>query len=162
MRMPVESPILTIDSELLFEQSNYGRRTIEEIEALGARLATENRQIEDSLTREEKELTELRPTMDPAAFRALADAFDAKVQETRRRQEAKSRELNDSLEDRRVVFLNAAAPVLEQLMRDAGAAVVLEGRSVFISSNAVDITQIAIERLNLVLKDTGPPATSDE
>jgi Skp family chaperone for outer membrane proteins len=38
--------------------------------------------------------------------------------------------------------------VLEKLMRASGAAVILERRSVFISINAVDITDQAIERLN--------------
>lgn len=161
LRAPVESPVLTIDSDRLFEDSNFGRQTVEEIERIGAGLAAENRRIEEELTIEEKQLTELRPTMDPAAFRVLADAFDTKVQETRRRQDAKSRDLNAGLESRRVVFLNAAAPVLEQLMREAGAAVVLERRSVFISSNAVDITQLAIERLNLVLGQENNPATKD-
>lgn len=160
-RAPVESPVLTIDSDRLFEDSKFGRQTVEDIEQIGAALAAENRQIEEELTVEEKRLTDLRPTMDPAQFRALADAFDAKVQETRRRQDAKSRELNASLESRRVVFLNAAAPVLEQLMREAGAAVVLERRTVFISSNAVDITELAIERLNLVLDEAVIPTGKD-
>ncbi|MEM9576777.1 MAG: OmpH family outer membrane protein [Pseudomonadota bacterium] len=156
-RLPVASPILTIDSDRLFEDSAFGRQIIAEIEQLGAALSAENRQIEEDLTREERELTELRPTMNPEEFRTLADAFDAKVTETRRTQDAKSRAMNSKLEERRVVFLNAAAPVLEQLMREAGAAVVLERRSVFISSNAVDITLIAIERLNDVLSPEDMP-----
>ena len=150
-RALVQSPVLTIDSDRLFEQSAFGQQTINQFEALGAALATENRRIEEALEVEERELTDLRAAMDPVEFRGLADAFDEKVQETRRAQDAKGRRLNTDLEERRVVFLNAAVPVLEQLMREAGAAIVLEQRTVFISSNAVDITQIAIERLDLVL-----------
>lgn len=147
----VESPILTIDSDRMFEQSEFGRGVIMDIEARGAGLAAENRKIEEALVAEERRLTDLRPTMSAADFRELADAFDEKVQQTRRAQDAKTRDLNVELDEQRVVFLNAAAPVLEQLMREAGAAVVLERRSVFISSNAVDITRVAVQRLNLVL-----------
>jgi len=150
-RAPIQSPVLTIDSERLFEESAYGQQTISEFETLGAALAAENRRIEDALSLEERELTDMRPTMPAAEFRELADSFDAKVLETRRTQDTKNRDLNTMLEDRRVVFLNAAVPILEQLMREAGAAIVLEQRSVFISSNAVDITQMAIERLDQVL-----------
>ena len=149
----IESPILTIDSERLFEDSAFGRSTVEEFETRGAALAAENRAIEEDLIAEEKELTELRATMDPLEFRALADAFDEKVQQTRRTQDAKSRELNAGLDQRRVVFLNAVVPVLEQLMREANAAVVLEQRSVFISSNAVDVTRVAVERVDQLLDD---------
>lgn len=153
----IESPILTIDSDRLFEESRYGRQTVQEIEQRGAALAAENKQIQDALEAEEKSLTELRPTVSPEEFRALADAFDAKVQETRRAQDAKSRELNASLESRRVIFLNSAVPILEQLMRETGAAVVLEQRSVFISNTVVDITQTAIQRLDMVLDETDIP-----
>lgn len=153
-RPQVTSPILTIDSDRLFEDSSYGQLTIEEFEARGAALAAENRRIEAELEAEEQELTELRPTIAPVDFRLLADDFDARVQEIRRAQDSKSRALNTELEERRVVFLNSAVPILEQLMRETGAAVVIEKRTVFISSNAVDITPIAIDRLNMVL--TGP------
>ncbi|MGD9293274.1 MAG: OmpH family outer membrane protein [Roseobacter sp.] len=153
-KLQIESPILTIDSDRMFADSRYGQQTIRRIEALGAALAEENTRIQQDLEEEEQRLTDLRPTISPEEFRDLADAFDAKVQETRRRQEAKSRELNTSLENRRVVFLNYALPVLEQLMRETGAAVVLEQRSVFISSNLIDITQVAIERLDMVLDES--------
>lgn len=151
--LAVASPILVVDSELLFETSEYGKRTIEEFEELAQELAAENRVIEEALIAEERELTELRPTMSPSEFRELADAFDAKVQQTRATQDGKSSALNAGLDDRRVVFLNAALPVLEQLMREAGAAVIMERRSIFLSSNAVDITQAAVDRLDIALAD---------
>ena len=151
----VESPILTIDTDRLYLESAFGQRTAQEIEERGAKLAAENRRIEADLTAEEKLLTERRSTMDPAAFRELANAFDEKVQGTRREQDAKTRALNQELDERRSVFLNAAGPILETLMREAGAAVVLERRSVFLSANAIDITQDAIARINTVLGDGG-------
>lgn len=152
----VQSPVLTIDSERLFEESNFGRATAREFEMLGAELARENRRIEEELTVEEKSLTEQRTNLPAADFRVLADAFDQKVQSIRRQQDVKTRQLNAALDERRGMFLTAAAPVLEQIMRDAGAAVILEQRSVFVSSNAVDITQSAIARLNAVLQEPIP------
>jgi histone H3/H4 len=48
---------------------------------------------------------------------------------------------------------------MERLMRQAGAAVILERRSVFVSANAIDITQQAISLLNeTVGSGTGPRA----
>ena len=91
--------------------------------------------------------------MDAEAFRSLADVFDEKVQSTRRAQEAKGRELSQLLEKEQIAFLNAAAPVLETLMREAGAAVILERRSVFLSANVIDITDAAIARIDAALGD---------
>ncbi|MEP2642225.1 OmpH family outer membrane protein [Roseobacter sp.] len=150
---PVQSPILTIDADKLFADSHFGQQTVAEFEARGAQLATENRTIEETLEQEEKALTEQRADMDPTEFRLLADAFDEKVQTTRRTQDAKTRDLNLDFEQRRNVFLNAAAPVLETLMREAGAVVIMDKQSVLLSSNAIDITVAAIDRLNDVLGD---------
>ncbi len=150
---PVPTPILTIDSDRLFTDSAYGRQTVAAFEARGAALAAENSQIQAELEAEEQRLTEQRGTMTPEEFRVLADAFDEKVQTTRRTQDAKTREINQDFEDSRGVFLNAAAPVLEGLMRETGAAVILEKRSVFLSANAIDVTRRAIARIDAVLGD---------
>ena len=91
--------------------------------------------------------------MDPQAFRALADASDQKVQTIRRTQDAKARALNLRNEADRTTFVNAAGPVLEVLMRDAGAAVILERRSVFLSANAIDVTDEAIQRMDAAFGD---------
>ncbi|ASM72515.1 MULTISPECIES: OmpH family outer membrane protein [Roseobacteraceae] len=152
-RSAVQTPILTIDTERLFSQSAFGLRVAREIEERGAALSAENRSIEAELGAEEQELTEKRSAMEPGAFRVLADAFDQKVQDTRRAQEAKGRELSQLLEKEQIAFLNTAAPILESLMRDSGAGVILERRSVFLSANAIDITDAAIARINTALGD---------
>ena len=157
-RGSIVSPILTIDSERLFLESAFGQRVAKEVEAKGAELAAENRQIETDLEAEERKLTDIRATMAAEEFRALANAFDEKVQRTRAAQAAKGRALNALLEEEREVFLNAAAPVLEQLMREADAAVILERRSVFISDTGIEVTDDAIDLLNETL-GSGPGST---
>ena len=154
-RGTIVSPVLTIDSERLFLESDFGRRVASEIEARGNALAAENRKIEADLEVEERELTDLRATMTPDEFRELANAFDQKVQQVRQAQSAKGRALNTLLDEEREIFLNAAAPVLERLMREADAAVILERRSVFVSANAIEITDDAIALLNDTLGSGG-------
>lgn len=144
----VISPVLTIDSERLFRDSAFGQRVTREIEAESEQLATENREIEAALEAEERELTEKRPQMKPAQFRLLADAFDEKVQRTRAEQAAKNRALSEALDLERERFLSSAAPVLEQLMRNSDAAVILERRRVFVSSSAIEVTDEAISLLD--------------
>ena len=147
----IVSPVLTIDSERLFLESDFGQRVAAEVELKGAALAAENLQIQTDLEAEEKRLTDLRATMDAEEFRELANTFDEKVQQTRQVQATKGRALNQLLDQEREVFLSAAAPVLERLMREADAAVILERRSVFVSASAIEITDDAIELLNETL-----------
>lgn len=145
--------ILTIESERFFAESAFGRRIAEEIDTASQELAAENRQIEASLTEEEKDLTEKRATMEADEFRVLAEAFDTKVQGIRRAQEAKGRALASRGDTGRVAFLRAARPVLSKLMHQFGASIILERGSVFFSSNASDITDEAIRMIDSEIGD---------
>ncbi|MFC6584269.1 OmpH family outer membrane protein [Sulfitobacter aestuariivivens] len=147
----VVSEILTIDSDRLFLESAFGQRVLREAEARGQELAAENSQIQAELEAEEMALTEQRPTLSPEEFRDLADAFDTKVQETRAAQASKSRAISMDIERAREIFRNASAPVLEQLMRDAGAVIILERRSYYLSVSEIEITDVAIALLNETL-----------
>ncbi|MEX0348474.1 MAG: OmpH family outer membrane protein [Paracoccaceae bacterium] len=145
--------ILTVSAERLFSESDFGRRVLNELEAEGAALSAENERIISELSREEEALTERRSTTDPQAFRVLADAFDKKVEENRASQKAKLDALTLNREKARAVFFEVARPVLETLMRDTGAGVILERSDVFLSANATDITGNAIARINEAIGD---------
>ncbi|MEO0389768.1 MAG: OmpH family outer membrane protein [Pseudomonadota bacterium] len=149
----VQSQILIVDSERVFRDSLFGRRVAAEVEAQSAELAQENQRIAAALAEEERDLTAQRPELPPEDFRALAEAYDLRVQETRRAQIAKSEALDAQVEAEERAFFSAAAPVLETLMREAGAAVVLEKDRVLLSATAIDITDAAITRIDAAIGD---------
>ncbi len=157
----VQSPVLVIEFERVFAQSAFGQRIIAEIEAQGAEIAAENRQIEAELQDEEQQLTEQRASMETQAFRALAVAFDDKVQKLREEQDAKARELTTKREEAQRLFLSEMRPVLEVIMRDAGAAAILDRRAVFLSNNAIDISDTVIERMDVAIGDGAPEGPTD-
>ncbi|MFV2001481.1 MAG: OmpH family outer membrane protein [Paracoccaceae bacterium] len=146
-----QSPILTVDSERVFATTIAGRQITEDLEVRLEALVRENRQIEAELVAEELDLTEKRKTMDPAAFRVLADAFDIKVQGIRARQDAKQRELQRLRDAERQSFIDQIAPILSGIGRERGAVVILERRNVLLSADNIDITEEAIARINLAL-----------
>ena len=84
----LQSPVLTIDSDALFDQTAYGRRIAADIAADSSALEAENRRIEAALEAEERALTDTRSTLDPARFRQLAADFDAEVARVRNEQGA--------------------------------------------------------------------------
>ena len=148
-----QGAILTISTDRIFSESRFGQRVAADIDAQSVILAAENRRIEAELTAEEKDLTQRRPDMKAADFRVLADAFDKKVQLNRETQEAKARALNQIFDSARGEFLQAVRPILEELMRESGAGVILERSSVFLSANSTDITDLAIERIDAAIGD---------
>lgn len=145
------APILVIDQERLFSESRLGERISSEIEAASDTLAAENRRIEAELVAEELSLTERRSSLPPEEFRALADAFDAKVQRLRAEQDEKERALQARGEADRQAFLNSIVPVLGAIAGERGAVAILDRRAVFLSADRIDVTDEAIRRLNAAI-----------
>jgi Skp family chaperone for outer membrane proteins len=153
---PSQPQILIIDSERLFFETQYGRRIATDLAAMTAELQAENDAIVADLTEEESSLTDRRATMDPAAFREEAAAFDAKVQEVRRNRDAKNGELAAEAARARTEFEERVQAIVGNLMLERGATMVLEQRNVVLSVRAANITDAAIARIDEELGDGTP------
>jgi len=146
------SPIVTLDTEKVFGSTVVGQQIATRLEDKVAALASENKRIASQLEAEELDLTDKRKTMEPTAFRKLADAFDAKVQSIRAKQDAKQRELQRLRDAERQSFIDSIGPILSRIARSHGAIVVLERRNVLLSADSIDITQEAIDQIDVALK----------
>lgn len=147
------SPILTVDQEALFAESDWGRRTKRVLEQEGGRIETENERLADQLAAEEARLTRQRGSLDPAEFRKLAEAFDARATEVRRQRAQVVQDLNAWAERDRLAFYRAALPLMGEMMQERRAVAVLDRRTVFVSLDAIDLTQPLVARLNRELGD---------
>jgi Skp family chaperone for outer membrane proteins len=151
--------ILTLDQDILFRESAWGRAAVRQAETDTAALAAENRRIEAALEAEERDLTERRPTLSPEDFAPLAEAFDTKVEDIRTAQDAKSRAITRRLEEDRQRFFEAAVPMLGQLLVDTGAVAILSDTAIIVSLTSIDVTEVAIARMDVLLP--GPDAPAD-
>ncbi len=149
------SGILVLNQERLLSRTQYGVRMQAELETAGLDLGAENRRIEAALMEEELALTSLRATLAPEDFRPLATEFDSRVEGIRTAQDAKARELTTQTEAAQQRFFEIAFPILLELVQERGAAVLLDSRSVLLSSDAVDITEDAIARIDAEIGDGG-------
>lgn len=144
----VQSDVLVIDIERLLAETGYGRRLQSEIETARDRLIARNERLASELEAEERALTEARATTAPEAFRDLADAFDAKVTELRRESEQLSRELERRRDLAPIQFMRVVQPVLNDVLKEADAVVLMDVRSVLLSAEVADVTDVAITRID--------------
>ncbi len=156
-QQPQALPIATLDQDMLFTESAFGKRLRAEVEARARELAAENRGIEAELTAEERALTERRATLDPETFRSLAEAFDRKVVAIREAQDGKARELDSYAESERQRFFGLALPILVEMMRERGVAAIIEERAIVLSTGAIDLTNAAIARIDAQIGAAEPP-----
>ncbi|UWQ16657.1 OmpH family outer membrane protein [Jannaschia sp. M317] len=158
-----QSAVVVLDRDALFVGSLFGQRVARDIEAESRALAAENRQIEQDLEQEERALTEQREGMVTDEFRPLATAFDNRVVDIRRTQDAKARAIQQQSERAQALFFEQANPVLVQLAQETGALVILDRRNVIASADQVDITLLARDRIDAALGEgeglSGPAPT---
>jgi Skp family chaperone for outer membrane proteins len=147
----IPSPILTLDQDRVFSGSLWGRRVSAQIAADISALAQENEAISEQLTVEERDLTERRATMSPEAFREEADAFDERVTTFRRAQDAKSRDIARRAEADQIAYYDALLPILSEVLRRRGAVAILDRAAIFLSADAIDITDDVIARADVLL-----------
>lgn len=153
--------ILTLNQERFFQESLFGRRVLQEIDSRSTRLAAENHRIESELKDEELRLTEQRKTLPAAEFRALADAFDAKVENIRTTQAGKATDLSKFADAEQQRFIDQAYPELLKMATEIGALVILDQRSIIITSGQIDVTERAIFRVDQAIGDGGAPPSEE-
>ena len=149
----LRSPVLTVDQELLFALSAWGKRTQADLDAEGTKIAADNERLANQLSDEEAQLTEDRATLDPAEFRKRAEAFDTRATRIRRERAQAVQHINAWAEADRAAFFRAALPAMGDLMLERGAAVVLDRRSVFVSVDAIDITHELVKEVDEAIGD---------
>lgn len=160
----VPVPLLTLDQDRFFLESDFGRAAVERERTETAALAEENKRISDELAAEEQALTDQRKTLSPEEFSARAKAFDEKVERIRTEQDAKATRVVEQRDQVRDDFLALARPVLGELLAERQATAILDKRMVLESLAVIDITDEAIAKLNAALADPAgdPPQDSPE
>ncbi len=156
----VQSDVVVIDPERLLTETLYGRRLQSEIQAARERLIAQNDRVAADLEAEELALTEKRATTPPDEFRALADAFDQKVEKLRLEAEQMSRDLERRRDLAPIQFMRVIQPVLSELLQEAEAVVMLDVRTVLLRAEVADVSDLAIARINERI-GTGPATPED-
>ena len=147
----LQSGILVLDTEGLFEQTLLGQRMSADLQEKREQLIARNRELEAELEAEERALTGLRSEKTPEEFRELADTFDDKVQKIRQQSENAVRALERNRERAPVIFMRTVEPVLVEIMRESRGVIVMDIRSVLLRADVIDITPLAIARINAVI-----------
>lgn len=141
-------PFLFIDQERILTDSATGQALLADEEAARDRLRAEARAIDQRFEAEERRLTELRPTMEPEAFRGIAEEFDARVVEARRNQDERSAALVREFEQRRREFYARVAPVLVDLLSRYRAYAIFDESSVLLADQSLNITDAVIAEID--------------
>ena len=140
--------IRVLDQQRLLGESRLGQTLLSDLREAERALERENQSLADQLAAEERALTDLRPTLPPEEFRARAEAFDRRVEVIRAERARLSQDLARRFDAEAQQFFETALPVLTGLMAEQGVVALLSPEAVILGAEWLDITDLAIERLN--------------
>ena len=161
---PNPAPFLYINQEQILTDSRTGQALLAEEERQRDALRTEARALDQSFEADERRLTEQRPTLPPDEFRRLSDAFDARVVQARRDQDARAAALAQEFDQRRRQFYARVAPILVMLMDRHGARAIFDESSVLLADQSLNITAEVIAEIDAQAAEepATPPAAATQ
>lgn len=151
-------PVLVFDRARVLSSSQIGRDLDTQVAEQRAALLAENEEIYADLEAEEQELAEIRGSLSEEAFRARAQAFDDKVVKVRAAQDAKAEDIQTLYEEGLAGIEQEMNSVLTGIARDFSAVLMFERSQVYLMSGAIDVSQIAIDRLDARRAEQAAPA----
>ncbi|RPE71473.1 periplasmic chaperone for outer membrane proteins Skp [Pacificibacter maritimus] len=156
------APVIAFDRSRVLAESALGKQLNAELEKEQAKILAENDEISAALEEEERDLSNLKPTISAEDFALRAEAFDRKVTAIRAEQKRKSEAVQLMFDQGTKQFEDNLNQVLSEIAREVGAVAVFERAQIYMMSGTIDVSNEAIRRLTVVepnenLDDEGTP-----
>lgn len=142
-------PILIVDRERALRDSAPAEDlAIQERNARGA-LQAELDRLRRDLEGEEAEIAAMREIAPKDAFEARVRAFDVRVREARRESQAEGEALQARFIAARRDLAAALEPILQQMLEETGATLIVDARTVLAARPGADVTEEVMNRFNM-------------
>ena len=148
MALAGSNGILVVDLDRAYKSSKFGKIIRKNFELENQSFNEENDAILDALKREEIKLTKERESLSPEKFSKAAEAFDKKAVTIRAVRLEKIRLVDKKFQELKPLFYNQIRPIIEDIMREYDASIILEKNSVIWSLASIDITSLIVERVD--------------
>lgn len=149
--------VVVIDQNRIMRESAGGQDIMTKVQAIEQSIASELKPTQDSLASEGKalEAKTANMTMDAVAadeaLRTEVEAYARKAQEFNRRRQIASAELQATERKAWGEFFTAMQPVLQEVVTETGADIMLDRSDAVWASDGVDATGSVIQKMNAKL-----------
>jgi len=145
---PAGIGVIYVDSNALYTESKAGQ-------AVSTQIGTLKKTMEDDLGKKAEKLQLEQKQLEGQQSMLSQDAWQAKVREAQEKQmslqreaDDKQRQLQAAIQTARSKIWQAAGPVLDDLLKEKQAMIVLERMVVLRGTTDIDVTAQAVDRLN--------------
>ena len=148
----VQSPrIVVIDRQQLLQRSAAGKDIFTQTQALSKQLETQLRTEETQLQTEAVQIQQKMAIMNPDLRAQTEKEFTGKQQAFQTRVQQRQAQIQTSFNQAARQVEVALDPILQQIMKERGANMVLDRSAVIVATSDVDVTPVALQRLDRAL-----------
>ncbi|HEX2591115.1 MAG TPA: OmpH family outer membrane protein [Rhizomicrobium sp.] len=140
--------ILVLNRDAILQGSKVGQDIIRQVNALTNQARTQFKGQEQALQNEGRALQQQVAILSAAAKKQKIAAFEAKERGLQQQVQVRQNQIQGGVFKARQQVEQALGPVLQGIMQERGAALLLDRQIVLLSTVDVDITGLAIQRLN--------------
>ena len=155
------SGILVVDLERAYKISKFGKALRDTFNIENKSFNQENSIILNDLKEEEIKLTEDRAILSPEDFSVAAKSFDKKVQKIRKARLDQIGVVEENFKRLKPFFFRRIDRFFDVIMKEFDATAILEKNSVVRSDQAIDITDLLIERVDQEFLANGVKTETD-
>lgn len=155
--------ILVIDRQALLRASNVGQDIARQVQGFTKSAEAELKGEGEGLRREEHDLQQQVAILAPDVRAQKIKAFEAKQAAFQQRVQQKQNQIRYGVALAQRQVETVAGPIVQAIMQERGANLLLDRQAVVIGAPGLDVTKVAIDRLNQKLPSVkvqlvNPPA----
>lgn len=140
--------ILVLNRDAILQGSKVGQDIIRQVNQYTQQARVQFQGQEQALQNEGRALQQQVAILSPAAKKQKIAAFEAKERALQQQVQVRQNQIQGGVFKARQQVEQALGPILQGIMQERGAALLLDRQIVLLSTVDVDITGIAIQRLN--------------
>jgi outer membrane protein len=143
--------IIVIDRQFIAQRSSAGRDIMTQYAKMNSDAETEFRGEESKLQSEGQQLQQQLAILAPDVRDQKEKDFTAKETSLQQRAQQRQAQIQQGLQNALATVEKALNPILQDIMRERSANILLDRSAVILVANEVDVTPVAIQRLDKVL-----------
>ncbi len=140
--------IAIIDINMILNDSDVAIDANKQIEEISNKVQQDIADREENLINEQKKLIEAQSIMAPEAFEEKRIEYEVSVENYQIKSQNTLVKLENTIAIVRAQILDELKPILEEIATDKGITVILEKGTVILNADNMDITKIALKKLN--------------
>jgi len=140
--------ILVLDRNAILQLSKVGQDVIRQRQQLIVQARNQLQGAANALQGEERSVQQQLAILSPAAKKQKIGALQAKERALQQQAQVRQNQIDGGMMKAQEAISNALNPILRGIMQERGAQLLLDRQAVLFSNVDVDITAVAIQRLN--------------